>query len=161
GAACSERVLARAVSRGLPLRTTYGLTEACSQVTTAIRDVRGPEDGSGEPLPGVLLRIGESGSIQVRGPPLFDGYLGMPSPFDAEGWFETGDLGRIDQAGRLHVLARRRDLIVTGGENVYPAEVESALERLPGVRAACVFGVCDETWGQRVVAAVVLDEATE
>src|SRR5690606_9150628 len=121
-------------------------------------DVREIGSGSGEPLPGVELRIGEGGAIFVRGPTLFDGYLGQPSPFDAEGWFETGDLGRLDEAGRLHVLARRRDLVVTGGENVYPAEVEAALERLPGVRAACVFGEPDARWGQRVVAALVVDE---
>jgi o-succinylbenzoate---CoA ligase len=158
GAACPERTLARALARGLPIRTTYGLTEACSQVTTARVDVRGAHDGSGEPLPGVELRIGAADAIQVRGPTLFDGYLGEPSPFSEGGWFETGDLGRLDERGRLHVLARRSDLIVTGGENVYPAEVEAALERMPGVRAACVFGTPDERWGQRVSAALVLDD---
>ncbi|NLY93393.1 MAG: AMP-binding protein [Myxococcales bacterium] len=157
GAACPARVLDRALSRGLPIHTTYGLTEACSQVTTARAPVRGQADGAGEPLPSVEVRLGPAGEIRVRGPNLFDGYLGLPSPFDDEGFFETGDLGRFDEAGRLHILARRRDLVVTGGENVYPAEVEAALERIPGVRAACVFGVDDDTWGQRVAAALVLE----
>lgn len=156
GAGCPERVLACAVDAGLPIRTTYGLTEACSQVTTARDDVRSIDDGSGAPLPGIGVRVGPRGTIEVRGPTMFDGWLGDPrSPFDAEGWYDTGDLGQLDPRGRLHVLSRRTDLIVTGGENVYPAEVEAALERVPGVIAACVFGVPDERWGQLVAAALV------
>jgi o-succinylbenzoate---CoA ligase len=158
GAACPERTLARALARDLPIRTTYGLTEACSQVTTSSADVQDSGAGSGEPLPGIEVRLGADETIQIRGRTLFDGYLGLPSPFDEHGWFDTGDVGRFDAHGRLHVLARRRDLIVTGGENVYPAEVEAALERLRGVRAACVFGTPDERFGQRVAAALVLDE---
>jgi O-succinylbenzoic acid--CoA ligase len=74
-------------------------------------------------------------------------------------WFDTGDLGALDAAGRLHVHARRTDLIVTGGENVYPIEVEQALESCPGVAAAWVFGIPDDTWGQLVAAALVPDGA--
>ena len=74
---------------------------------------------------------------------------------DEDGWFATGDRGRLDAAGRLHVLGRRRDRIVTGGENVDPVEVEQALEGLPSVAAACVFGVPDREWGEVVSAAVV------
>lgn len=158
GAGCPERVLMRAAELGLPVRTTYGLTEACSQVTLARADVRGPSDGAGEPLPGIEVRIGAQGTILVRGPTMFEGWFppgAEPSPFDAEGFYDTGDLGEFDAAGRLHVHARRSDLIVTGGENVAPAEVERALERIAGVRAACVFGVPDDRWGQIVAAAIV------
>ena len=160
GAACPERTLARAIDAGLPIRTTYGLTEACSQVTTARQDVRSLDAGAGEPLPGIEVRIGATGTIAVRGPTMLDGWFppgALPPPLDAEGWYDTGDLGSIDAQGRLHVLSRRTDLIVTGGENVYPAEVEAALEHVEGVRAACVFGVEDERWGQTVAAAVVGD----
>ncbi|HVY46857.1 MAG TPA: 2-succinylbenzoate--CoA ligase, partial [Minicystis sp.] len=73
---------------------------------------------------------------------------------DASGWFDTGDLGELDARGRLHVHARRTDLVVTGGENVYPAEIEASLEALAGVRRALVFGVPDARWGQLVAAVV-------
>jgi O-succinylbenzoic acid--CoA ligase len=84
------------------------------------------------------------------------GYLGEP-PLDPEAWFDTGDLGAIDERGFLHLTGRSTDLIITGGENVYPAEVEQALEDCPGVRAAAVFGVPDETWGHVVAAALVVE----
>ncbi len=82
------------------------------------------------------------------------GYLGEP-PLAPEAWFDTGDLGEFDADGFLHLHARRADLIVSGGENVYPAEVERVLESCPGIGAAAVFGLADETWGQ-VVAAVLV-----
>ncbi|NIP83608.1 MAG: 2-succinylbenzoate--CoA ligase, partial [Gemmatimonadetes bacterium] len=91
------------------------------------------------------------------GPMLLSGYVGPAGPpFLEDGWLETGDRGRLDADGNLHVLGRRSDRIVTGGENVDPVEVEQALESLPAVSAACVFGVPDEDWGEVVCAAVVL-----
>jgi O-succinylbenzoic acid--CoA ligase len=86
------------------------------------------------------------------------GYVGEP-PLDPQAWFDTGDLGEFDADGFLHVEARAGDLIITGGENVYPAEVERVLEAFPGIAAAGVFGVPDETWGQVVAAALVTREA--
>ena len=157
GAAASPALLARAADAGWPVLTTYGLTEACSQVTTQrYGTVNRGEAGSGAPLPGTEVRIGDDAAIHVRGPTLFSGYLpaGDP-PFLEGGWLATGDRGRLDDAGNLHVLGRRTDRIVTGGENVDPVEVEQALEALPGVAEACVFGVPDEEWGERVCAAVV------
>lgn len=88
---------------------------------------------------------------------LMDGYLGEPSPFAEGGWLPTGDLGSLDDAGNLHVHGRRSDRIVTGGENVDPVEVEQTLLRCPGVRAACVVGLDDPEWGQRIAALVVAD----
>lgn len=156
GAACPASVLERAVSLGWPLHTTYGLTEMCSQVTTSPHPVRSSADGAGTPLDGVELRV-RDGRILVRSPFAMDGWLdpSAPSPFDAEGFYDTGDLGELDAEGRLHVHVRRDDLVVTGGENVYPVEVEDALLALDGVEAACVVGVPDELWGQRVAAALV------
>jgi O-succinylbenzoic acid--CoA ligase len=96
------------------------------------------------------------GRIEVRGPMRMAGYLGG-APLDPEAWFDTGDVGQFDPHGCLHVRARGADLIVTGGENVYPAEVERVLEACHGIRAAAVFGVPDETWGQVVAAAFEAD----
>ncbi|AKT40207.1 class I adenylate-forming enzyme family protein [Chondromyces crocatus] len=170
GAGAPQRLLEICARRRVPVLTTYGLTEACSQVTSqAPRDASTQEPGSGRPLGGSEVRLVDvddagAGRIQVRSATLFRGYWRGPErapehPLDAEGWFDTGDLGRLDDAGRLHVLARRTDLVVTGGENVYPAEVERALEGCEGVSRALVFGVPDERWGQLVAAAVVLDPA--
>jgi o-succinylbenzoate---CoA ligase len=134
-----------------PLFPTYGLTEACGQVTTATapNELTG---GSGRPLPGVRVRIAADSRIEVASPALMDGYLGQPPITE---WLTTGDHGCLDADGHLHVLGRRTDLIVTGGENVYPAEVEAVLDRLPGVAASLVVGIPDAEWGQRVAALLV------
>ncbi len=163
GAPASPALMARARRRRWPVFATYGLTEACSQVATQRpRDALG---GVGAPLPGVEVRIapfdGAGGSVRIRGAMLFDGYLGsepdapLVRPFDADGWFDTGDLGVVDGAGRLRVLGRRSDRILTGGENVDPAEVEAAVVEWPGAEAACVVGLDDDEWGERVAAVVV------
>lgn len=151
GAACPEPLRRRALAAGWPVRTTYGLTEMCAQVATQ----RSSEDsGVGPPLPGVDLALrGER--LLVRGPSLFSGFSGEPSPLDAQGFYDTGDFARLDPGGSLHLLGRRTDLVVTGGENVYPLEVEQVLERAPGIEAACVFGVPDPRWGSAVAAALV------
>jgi len=159
GAAASAELLQEAAARRVPVLTTYGLTEACSQVTTQRYGTPpAAAQGCGEPIAGLSLRLGDDGQLELRAPTLFDGYWPpgpQALPLTADGYFVTGDLGRLDAQGRLHILARRTDLIVTGGENVYPVEVEQALERCPGVAAACVVGVPDPEWGQQVVAAVV------
>lgn len=160
GAAASPRLLARAAERGLPIVITYGCTETCSQVsaTPYAQRFAPAVAGVGRPLPGAELRIDDDGHVLVRGAMRMAGYLGEPL-LAAEDWFDTGDLGRLDAAGHLHLDARRTDLIVSGGENVYPVEVEHALESCPGVVAAAVFGIPDETWGQIVAAVVVADRA--
>ncbi|MGK4005520.1 AMP-binding protein [Sorangium sp. So ce1036] len=170
GAGAPARALDECARRGVAALTTYGLTEACSQVTVQRpRDPRTREPGSGAPVAGVGLRIAGAGAdgvgrIEIRGPVLFRGYHRGPGrdpelPIDGDGWFSTGDLGALDAAGRLHVASRRTDLIVTGGENVYPAEVEQVLESCAGVAGAVVFGVPDERWGHVVAAAIVPDQA--
>src|SRR5690606_16223729 len=83
------------------------------------------------------------------------GYLGAAPAVDRAGWFDTGDRGFIDESGDLHVLGRDDDIIITGGENVHPGEIEDALTAHPAIAAACVFGVPDAAWGQLVAAAVV------
>jgi O-succinylbenzoic acid--CoA ligase len=172
GAAASHALLETCALLGIRPLTTYGLTEACSQVTAQSPRDRDVRSGCGRALPGFELRIMDDdgaplateplGRIQVRGPAMFDGYLredgrSVDPARTADGFFDTGDLGALGPRGDLSVYVRRSDLIVTGGENVYPAEVEQALERCPGVRRALVFGVPDERWGQIVAAAVELD----
>lgn len=160
GAGPAGRLLDRCRARGVPVLTTYGLTETCGQVTTQ-RPGTAPseEQGAGEVLSGLQVKI-VRGEIQVRGPSLLRGYVGCSTavPKTEDGFFRTGDAGSLDAEGRLHVLGRLDDRIVTGGENVDPLQVERALEALPGVRKACVFGVDDPTWGQQVATVLVLEQ---
>ncbi len=167
GAATSTALRARCASRRVRALATYGLTEACSQVTTQRLPPEGSPfavvEGSGPPLAGVEVSLrdeagdavppGAVGRVFVRGPSVMTGYWRHPPLAGA--WLDTGDLGSFDAERSLHLHARRTDLIVTGGENVYPAEVEHALVELDGVAAAMVFGVPDDTWGHVVAAAIV------
>ncbi|HET9931745.1 MAG TPA: class I adenylate-forming enzyme family protein [Polyangiaceae bacterium] len=162
GAAVPESLLARARARAVPLLTTYGLTEACSQVTTTRRgEIPSVRDGvvsSGFALPGVELEVRDRGRICVRSPALCSGYLGATAPIDENGWFETEDRGYIDERGELYVLGRISELIVSGGENVDPLRVEAALTSCPGVLAALVFGVPDERYGEVVACCLIRGE---
>jgi malonyl-CoA/methylmalonyl-CoA synthetase len=120
-------------------------------------------------LPGVGVRVvddagspcpaDEIGHIQVRGPNVFKGYWQMPEKtkeeFTADGWFRTGDVGRIDAQGYVTIVGRSKDLIISGGFNVYPAEVESVLNDMPGVAESAVIGVPHADFGEAVVAVVV------
>jgi O-succinylbenzoic acid--CoA ligase len=147
-------LLERALRLGVPVVQSYGLTEAASQVATlAPEDARRKVGSAGKPLMGTRLRIEPDGEILVSGPTVSPGYLHQ-APH--AGWLHTGDLGYLDDEGYLYVLDRRDDLIVSGGENVYPAEVEAVLLAHPAVEEAGVFGVPDAEWGQSVSAAVRL-----
>jgi O-succinylbenzoic acid--CoA ligase len=127
-----------------PVVTTYGMTETSGGVVY-----------DGVPLDGVEVRIGDEDRIEMKGPTLFRAYrLSDDAPRTSDGWFATGDAGAIE-AGRLHVLGRLDDLIITGGHKVWPAEVESVLRRDPSVAEVKVSGRSDAEWGKRVVAFVV------
>jgi O-succinylbenzoic acid--CoA ligase len=160
GDAANGALLDEASARGVPVLTTYGMTEACSQVATLAPGER--VSGVGKPFSSTGVRIVD-GEIQVRGPTLFTRYLpaDVPSPLLEGGWYPTGDLGVLDAAGYLHVTGRRSDLIITGGENVDPREVEIVLAKCDGIRGACVFGIPDARWGQIVAAAVIGDIGPE
>ena len=157
GATASSRLLRHAQDRQLPIILTYGLTETTSQVVATPYTARfAPADcGAGIALRGIGVRV-DNGRIEVRGPTLMAGYWNE-TPLISDAWVDTGDLGEIDASGFLHVHSRREDLIVTGGENAYPAEVERTLEAFPGIAAAGVFGVPDEVWGHTVAAALVAE----
>jgi O-succinylbenzoic acid--CoA ligase len=156
GGPVPAQLLQRARDAGLRVVQTWGMTETCSMATCERPD---DADGAtaGPPLPGFDLRIdsagAEAGEVLVRGPAVMRGYLGQ-QPLEGR-FFRTGDLGELDARGRLTVHARRTDLIVSGGENVYPAEVEAALLAHPAVREAAVLPESDEKWGQVGVAYVV------
>jgi O-succinylbenzoic acid--CoA ligase len=137
---------------------TYGCTEACSQIATQKPEQIGLP-GSGAPLSGVEVRIAGD-EIQVRGDMLMDNYLGgdrSDAPWTPDGWLGTGDFGSFLPDGQLLVRGRIDDLIVTGGENVAPQEVEAWLQTVSGIASACVFSLPHEEWGEEVVAAVVID----
>lgn len=168
GAAAPQKLLRHAIDRGVRVMATYGLTEACSQVATWQAQAEGEaptvQRGVGRAVSGVDLRVSnvgrdDVGQIEIRGESVSEGYWNKPRR--ESDWFDTGDLGRLDPDGVLHISARRTDLIVTGGENVYPVEVEAALGEHRDVVAVMVFGVEDEAWGQTVNAAVVLAEGVK
>ncbi len=168
GAPCPPELLARARDRGVPVAPTYGMTEAASQIATARPDEAATTLGSvGNPLmfaelavvddDGVRRRPGESGELVVSGAMVSPGYLDderTEAAFCNAG-LRTGDRGYRDEAGRVYVEGRIDDTIVTGGENVDPAEVAAALRSHPVVEDCAVVGLPDEEWGQRVAALVV------
>ncbi len=174
GAAASPDLLSRAVALGYPVCPTYGLTEATSQVASAAPPDPGATRASPmRPLAGTEVRIvrerseaapGESGEILVRGPTVMKEYLNRPEDTARAlraGWLHTGDIGLLEADGGLRVLDRRDDLIVCGGENVYPAEIEAVLLEHPGVMDVGVAGVADPDLGSRVVAWIVTESGRE
>lgn len=149
----------------------YGMSETVMLTSNPCR----PEDGDrlggtvGKPLPDVCVRVvddgdrplpaGEIGNVQVKGPNVFGGYWRMPEKtaeeFTADGWFKTGDVGRFDDKGYLTIVGRSKDLIISGGYNVYPAEIEGYLNEMAGVGESAVIGVPHPDFGEAVIAVVV------
>ena len=155
GGPVPEEPLEEAIAKGATVVQTYGLTETCSQVTTlAPADAQRKLGSAGRPLLTTHLRI-QDGEILVQGPTV------APGSADADGWLHTGDLGHIDEEGFLYVSDRIDDMIVSGGENVVPAEVEEVLLRHPQVAEAAVIGREDPEWQQAVTAVVVLENGSE
>jgi malonyl-CoA/methylmalonyl-CoA synthetase len=151
---------ARLASEGVAVLERYGMSETLLTLSNPLDGERRP--GSvGVPLPGVEAAVGEPdahgvGELFVRGPSVFRGYWGRSAPAtDAEGWFATGDLASLAADGYVSIRGRRTELIITGGENVYPAEVEAVLSRHPGVMEVAVVGVASPEWGETVVAYIV------
>jgi malonyl-CoA/methylmalonyl-CoA synthetase len=163
----------------------YGMTETLMNTSNPYDGLRVP-GSVGPPLPGIAVRVvnpetgqvacvvgatdnphpsagpgfGVVGALELKGPNVFAGYWRdeqkTRSEFTADGWFKTGDLGRIDDRGYVHIVGRAKDLVISGGYNVYPKEVESELDAVPGVAESAVFGVPHPDFGEGVTAAVVL-----
>jgi O-succinylbenzoic acid--CoA ligase len=161
-------LIERARSQGFPIVATYGLTEASSQVATQQPTAAEFEGASGlRPIFGTQLDTvdedgksvcGQPGEILVRGPTVMEGYWKRPLENDQAlrgGWLHTGDIGVLDSKGALEVLDRRSDLIISGGENIYPTEIEKVLLEHPGVTEAAVGGREDADFGRRPVAWLV------
>jgi len=172
GAAASPNLLAQARDLHLPIATTYGLTECASQVATHILSPDETPLGSvGKPLFMTEVRIvnqqgeeappDEWGEVIVRSPMVMNGYYNHPTATAQaiqDGWLRTGDIGYLDPHGDLWIVQRRSDLIITGGENVYPVEVETVLNQFPDMTESVVVGLDDAEWGQLVVAVVVSND---
>ncbi len=172
GEATPVALVTRCIEASMPIAPSYGLSEAASQVATATPDLLQTKPGSvGKPLLFTELRVldergddaapGKPGEIIIRGPQVMRGYYNDPTATKKalrSGWLRTGDIGYLDDDGDLVVLQRREDLIVSGGENIYPAEVENALREHPAVEEVIVIGLEDAKWGQRVAAAIQMGE---
>ncbi len=154
----AELALAIADRAGqLPLER-YGMTETVMLTSNPIDGPRKPGK-VGLPFAGVQLRLDDAGEVQVRGPNVFAGYYRRADAdaeaFTTDGWFRTGDLGELDEDGHLRLVGRSKELIISGGFNVHPGEVEAVIERFPGVREVAVIGRPSDAWGESVTAVIV------
>jgi len=170
GAAADSTLIERCQALNIPVAPTYGLSEACSQVATMLPDEAYRKPGSvGKPLTFTSVRIvgengaslptGEYGEVVISGSTVFAGYYNNPEATAKtlrNGELYTGDIGYLDEDGDLWLVQRRSDLIVSGGENIYPAEIERVLREHPAVAEVCVVGIPNPEWGQQVAAAIVL-----
>jgi O-succinylbenzoic acid--CoA ligase len=171
GGPIDQDLIEQCATKGIPLVPSYGMTETCAQIAAnpllkpsgrygpmkSVGQVFSPNriqirDEKNEPV-----GVNTTGEIWLKGPQVFDGYLNRDNEpiFDKEGWFKTGDFGYLNANDQLFIKSRRSDLIVTGGENVSPVEVESELKKIDPISEAAVIGLPDDKWGQRVVAVVV------
>ncbi len=161
-----------AARTGHTILERYGMTETGMNTSNPLEGERRPGT-VGPPLPGVQVRItgddgtplpsGQVGGIELKGPNVFSGYWRNPektaAEFTADGWFRSGDLGRVDEDGYVSIVGRGKDLVISGGFNVYPKEVEMCIDRLPGVVESAVIGVPDADFGEAVTAVVVTNDA--
>jgi fatty-acyl-CoA synthase len=175
GSAVPERILNAYESRGLRFSQGYGMTEAGPGVTALSPEMTLSKPGSvGLPhfftdvrvteMGGQPASLGQVGEIEVRGSNLFSGYHNQAeataAAFTDDGWFRTGDLGYLDEDGYLYIADRLKDMIISGGENVYPAEIENLINNIPGVTGVAVIGVPDAQWGEVPCAVVTLGEGS-
>lgn len=171
GGPIDQDLIEKCATKGIPLVPSYGMTETCAQIAAnpllkpsgtygplkSVGQIFNPNeieirDEQNEPV-----SVNTSGEIWLRGPQVFDGYLNQDNSafFDENDWFKTGDYGHINNHGHLFIKSRRSDLIITGGENVSPFEIETELEKIDSIREAAVIGLPDKEWGERIVALIV------
>jgi len=181
GSAVPTRVLNAYEERGLSFSQGYGMTETSPGATSLAPDMTRAKQGS-VGLPhfftdvrvtdehGVMVPRGTVGEIEITGPNVFPGYLNLPdstaAAFSSDGWFRSGDMGYLDSDGYLFIADRLKDMIISGGENIYPAEIENLINDIDGVTGVAVIGVPDATWGEvpwailtvRAEASITLDD---
>jgi fatty-acyl-CoA synthase len=164
-----EAVIRPWLARGVPVTQVYGMTESGpTAIALPIAEARRKPDSCGKPVPYCLARVvdpgrrdvprGERGEIWLRGPNLTAGYWRNPEATAeayTDGWFHTGDVGHQDAEGFFYIDDRKKDVVISGGENVYPAELESVLADCPAIAEAAVVGRPDPRWGEVPVACVV------
>ncbi len=178
GGPITPSLIKSCIERGLPVVSSYGMTETFAQIAAnpllQPSAVYHPKKSTGRIFEPNQVEIrneqwekvspNEPGTIWLKGPQVFDGYLNEDDNtdrFDSHGWFNTGDYGYMNRPGQLFIESRRSDLILSGGENINPNEVEDALERLYFIEQAAVIGIPDEEWGQIVVAFLVTENEDE
>jgi fatty-acyl-CoA synthase len=177
GAPCPMPVFEKFWAKGVDFKTGYGLTEAGpNNFWLPPEDVRRKPGAVGQPMFFVEAKIidehgrdidehGVAGELCVRGPHVMPGYWNKPEAtreaIDEDGWLHTGDLAEVDEEGYFSIAGRKKDLIISGGENVYPAEIESVLHAHPAVDEAAVIGIPDDTWGEVGCAFVVANQPIE
>ncbi|MGQ0700405.1 MAG: class I adenylate-forming enzyme family protein [Panacagrimonas sp.] len=168
GASVSETLLQIYVAKRVSIRQVYGCTEGCGLLALPTEDVALKKPWScGWPMASVDIRLvnahgeicaaGEPGEILIRGLQVMKGYWRNPEADQQawkDGWYQTGDMGVFDEDGHLRIVDRKKNMVITGGVNVYPAEVERAIGEIPGIAEVLVFGRPDAQWGERVVAVV-------
>jgi acyl-CoA synthetase (AMP-forming)/AMP-acid ligase II len=174
--ALSPELMRRVEDRfGAPLLEAYGMTEASHQIASnplppaprepgSVGIATGTEIRIADPQSGLVLPLGESGEVQIRGRGLTSGYLNnleATAEAFADGWFRTGDIGTLDADGYLRLEGRLKEMIIRGGENISPAEIEDVLRAHPSVADAVCFGMPDEKYGEQVAAAVALREPAD
>lgn len=166
GGPAPKVLLKKAQEKNVPVFQSYGMTETTSQIATlSSQDALQKIGSAGMPLLPAELKLANQGNdgvgeIVAKGPMVTPGYYKNEAANQesfVDGWLHTGDLGYFDKAGYLYVVDRRTDLIISGGENIYPSEIENALTRIPEIKEAGVIGIEDETWGEVPVAFVVLN----
>jgi O-succinylbenzoic acid--CoA ligase len=173
GGPISQELIDRSLERGIPIVSSYGMTETCAQIAAnpmlQPRGIYTPKKSVGvvfkpnevqvrDPETRSVMPANENGAIWLKGPQVIDEYTNpelTALTFDEDGWFKTGDIGHVNRKGQLFLKNRQSDRIITGGENVDPVEVESALTQINGIAEAAVVGVPDPEWGQKVVALIV------
>lgn len=151
GASLDSSFKKNAIERAWPIVTSYGMTEACAQVWSRKKV-----------MPGMELTLADDGEVLVRGENLAAGFWRsgqlVSFPLTKDGFFQTNDMGGWDESGALQIYARKSEIIISGGVNVSPQEVEAAISRFPGIADVCVVGLSDPSWGEKVVAAIVEEE---
>ncbi|HEX6594480.1 MAG TPA: o-succinylbenzoate--CoA ligase [Bacillota bacterium] len=164
GGPAPQSLLEKAKEKGIPVFQSYGMTETSSQIVTLRpQDALQKIGSSGKPLFPAQLQIHEKdctgvGEIYVKGPMVSNGYFANERANEEvfqHGWLKTGDLGYVDEEGFLYVVDRRKDLIISGGENIYPSEIENVLSNMDGIQEVGVIGKHDDTWGKVPVAFIV------